>query len=133
VRDDTLLKFLPAAWQAACGDDLVRVNQDGCSPGKEATRRRGCVEPAPDVHSVGLRALLAGLKRERLRRGLSLSDVARMTDQARSAISRLESGRYSNPTLDTVFRYASALGVKITLSAERLTIKEEELEFPGPD
>ena len=40
-----------------------------------------------------------------------------MTDQARSAISRLENGQYPNPTLDTVYRYAFALGMHITLTA----------------
>jgi transcriptional regulator with XRE-family HTH domain len=72
----------------------------------------------PHLHSSELHALIVRLKRERIRRGLSLRDVARVTDQARSAISRLENGQYPNPTLDTVYRYALAVGMKIRLTAE---------------
>jgi transcriptional regulator with XRE-family HTH domain len=75
-----------------------------------------------------LRTLIQRLKHERLRRGLSLADVARVTGQARSAISRLENGLYTNPTLDTVYRYASALGMRIALSAEPLPVAREAPE-----
>jgi DNA-binding XRE family transcriptional regulator len=87
----------------------------GPMPGSDRPGRR---DPAPYPHSSELRALIARLRRERLRRGLSLGDVSRATHQARSAISRLENGRYPNPTLDTVYRYASALGWHIRLTTE---------------
>jgi hypothetical protein len=69
-------------------------------------------------HGSELRSLIGRLKRERIRKGLSLGDIARLTQQARSAISRLESGEYVNPTLHTVYRYARALGWHVKLSAE---------------
>jgi hypothetical protein len=69
-------------------------------------------------HVSELRALISRLKRERIGKGLSLGAVSRLTQQARSALSRLESGEYSNPTLNTLYRYARALGWHIRFSAE---------------
>ena len=69
-------------------------------------------------HESELRSLVDRLKRERIRKGLSLNDISRMTQQARSAISRLENGEYTNPTLNTVYRYARALGWHIKFCAE---------------
>jgi hypothetical protein len=69
-------------------------------------------------HETELRALVDRLKRERIRRGLSLSDISRLTQQGRSALSRLETGEYTNPTLHTVYRYARALGWHIRLCTE---------------
>jgi transcriptional regulator with XRE-family HTH domain len=76
-------------------------------------------------HSFELRALIDRLKSERAHKGLSLGEVARMTEVARSALSRLESGEYRNPTLHTLFRYAHALGCHIELSARPLSDKAE--------
>jgi hypothetical protein len=70
------------------------------------------------AHESELRSLVGRLKRERLRKGLSLGDISKLTQQARSAISRLENGEYTNPTLHTVYRYARALGWRIKLCAE---------------
>jgi DNA-binding XRE family transcriptional regulator len=75
-------------------------------------------------HSSELRNLVGRLKRERTARGLSLADIARISQQARSAISRLENGQYGNPTLNTLYRYAHALGVYIKLTAEPLSPEE---------
>src|SRR5262249_48733911 len=72
-------------------------------------------------HSLELRTLIEGLKAERTLQGLSLGEVARMTEVARSALSRLESGEYCNPTLHTLFRYAHALGCRIELSTRPLS------------
>jgi transcriptional regulator with XRE-family HTH domain len=76
-------------------------------------------------HSVELRTLIDRLKSERTLQGLSLGEVARMTEVARSALSRLESGEYCNPTLHTLFRYAHALGCRIELSARSLSVQDE--------
>ena len=78
---------------------------DQLGPGNRIDRQDG-VDPNPFAHSVELQALIARLKHERIRRGWSQGHVARLTDQARSAISRLENGQYHNPTFDTVYRYA---------------------------
>lgn len=59
------------------------------------------------------RAMLAALKRQREHKGLSLSDVATRSGMYRSAVSRLENGVYVNPTFDTLYRYAAAIGAEI--------------------
>lgn len=57
-----------------------------------------------------LRALLAALRTERERQGLSLTDVSERTGIDRSMISRLELGKIPNPTYQTLRTYARALG-----------------------
>ncbi|MHB1034810.1 MAG: helix-turn-helix transcriptional regulator [Pirellulales bacterium] len=65
---------------------------------------------------LDLLAMLAALKRHRERQGLSLTDVADRSGMDRAAISRLENGVYLNPTVDTLYRYAAAVGVQIGFS-----------------
>jgi len=60
--------------------------------------------------------MLAALKKCRERRGLSLTDAANRSGMDRAAISRLENGVYVNPTVDTLYRYAQAIGVEIGFS-----------------
>ena len=62
---------------------------------------------------LDLRAMLAALKKHRERQGLSLADVAEQSGMDRAAISRLENGVYVNPTVDTLYRYAQAIGAEI--------------------
>lgn len=45
--------------------------------------------------------------------GLSLTDVARRSGIAKAALSRLETGRQKNPTVDTLIRYADTIGHEI--------------------
>ena len=75
---------------------------------------------ATEVVSQGeyldLRAMLASLKKHRERQGLSLADVADRTGMDRAAVSRLENGVYVNPTVDTLYRYAEAIGAEIAFS-----------------
>ena len=111
---------LSPSWQAAIRDHEIQTRILPMEWRKESARHK-LEDSAPYLHSSELQALIAQLKRERMRRGLSMGDVARLTDQARSAISRLENGQYPNPTLDTVYRYAVALGMHITLVAKPLS------------
>ena len=60
--------------------------------------------------------LLRQLKAARQAKGLSLSDVAGLTGMDRSALSKLETGRRNNPTVETLVRYADALGKRLTVS-----------------
>lgn len=63
------------------------------------------------------REVLAQLRAERERQGLSLADMMQRTGMSREAISRLENEAAPNPTVRTLTRYASALGLHLTLSA----------------
>ncbi len=62
---------------------------------------------------LDLRTMLAALKKCRERRGLSLADAALRSGMDRAAISRLENGVYVNPMVDTLYRYAKAIGAEI--------------------
>ncbi len=57
-----------------------------------------------------LHQAMAWLKQERERQQLTLADIEERTGIDQAALSRLETGRNSNPTYDTVYRVAAALG-----------------------
>jgi DNA-binding XRE family transcriptional regulator len=57
--------------------------------------------------------LLHRLKRVREDAGLSLADVAERAGMDKAAISRLENGHQQNPTVETLSRYAMAIGKQI--------------------
>ena len=59
--------------------------------------------------------LLQELKNARETQGLSLQDVSDRTGMDRSAISKLESGQRSNPTVATLVRYAEAVGKRLVV------------------
>jgi ribosome-binding protein aMBF1 (putative translation factor) len=63
---------------------------------------------------VAFRRFFMGLRRERERLGLSLADVAERAKIDKAALSRLENGQQLNPTLNTLARYARALGKSLT-------------------
>ncbi|MGD9631855.1 MAG: helix-turn-helix domain-containing protein [Pirellulales bacterium] len=63
-----------------------------------------------------LNELFAQLKAAREAKGLSLADMTELTGMDRSAISKLETGGRPNPTVETLLRYAEAVGKRIMLS-----------------
>lgn len=60
--------------------------------------------------------LFEQLRAAREEKGLSLSELTELTGMDRSAISKLETGQRPNPTLDTLSRYAQAVGKRLVLS-----------------
>jgi DNA-binding Xre family transcriptional regulator len=65
-----------------------------------------------------LREIARALKAERLRLGLSLADLAERTGIDRGNLSRLENDPQSNPTVETLLRYADALGCEVRIHLE---------------
>lgn len=63
-----------------------------------------------------LQALLAQLKAAREAKGLSLADLTELTGMDRSALSKLETGQRANPTVETLVRYAEAVGKRLVVS-----------------
>ncbi len=61
-------------------------------------------------------ALFHELKAAREERGLSLSDLTQLTGMDRSALSKLETGQRPNPTIETLVRYAEAVGKRLVVS-----------------
>ena len=60
--------------------------------------------------------LLKELKAAREAKGLSLADLADRTGMDRSALSKLETGQRANPTVETLLRYAEAVGKRLVVS-----------------
>ena len=56
------------------------------------------------------------LKKARLAAGLTLAAVSKITGMDQATLSRLENGRQPNPTVDTLWRYASAVGRQLVLT-----------------
>ncbi|WP_329140148.1 helix-turn-helix domain-containing protein [Streptomyces sp. NBC_01476] len=65
--------------------------------------------PSSSVRDI----LAANLKRERTRRGLSLSELSRLSRIGKATLSQVEAAT-GNPTIETVFSLSRALGVPIS-------------------
>jgi ribosome-binding protein aMBF1 (putative translation factor) len=63
-----------------------------------------------------LHELLQQLKAAREAKGLSLADLTALTGMDRSALSKLETGQRANPTIETLARYAEAVGKRLVVS-----------------
>ena len=70
-----------------------------------------------------LQKLLVQLKAAREAKGLSLSDLTELTGMDRSALSKLETGQRGNPTVETLVRYAEAVGKRLVVSLADANIK----------
>lgn len=60
-----------------------------------------------------------GLRAEREAQGLSLADMEARCGITRATLSRLENHPHPNPTLSTLVRIATALGVELTIGINR--------------
>jgi DNA-binding XRE family transcriptional regulator len=67
-----------------------------------------------------LRPFIEQIKRAREAAGLTLAEVSRRCGIDQPALSRLENGRNTNPTLDTLWRYAAALGRRLIITTEAI-------------
>ena len=63
-----------------------------------------------------LQGVFTDLKAAREEKGLSLADLTDLTGMDRSALSKLETGQRSNPTVETLVRYAEAVGKRLVAS-----------------
>ena len=70
-------------------------------------------EPISMGQYLLLVGLVEGLKAARLKAGLSLTAVAERMGIAKGNLSNLENGKADNPTMETLQRYAHALGKRI--------------------
>jgi DNA-binding XRE family transcriptional regulator len=67
-----------------------------------------------------LRPFVEEIKLARETAGLTLAEVSRRCGIDQPALSRLENGHNQNPTLDTLWRYAAAVGRRLVLSTEAI-------------
>lgn len=77
----------------------------------------------PLAADEALLSLLAELRAERQRQGLSLTDMMARTRIDRATINKLENGKIPNPTYSTLKAYARALGMRVALRLERLPVE----------
>ena len=77
------------------------------------------IEPTSQQAYLATKAIAHQLKQARQKAGLSLADVAAATGLDRSAVSRLENGIYSNPTIHTLTRLASAYHLRLAFHLEQ--------------
>ena len=67
---------------------------------------------------LAVQQLLAELRQVRQQQQLTLEQVAERAGMDKAALSRLETGKQPNPTVDSLFRVATALGKTIGLRLE---------------
>jgi DNA-binding XRE family transcriptional regulator len=115
LSDAELTPEQRAAIEMRRAERLTPEYQDDLGRDLEAYRR----EYPPTVDAELIEAL-AGLRRERERQGLSLTDMAERTGIDRATISKLETGKIGNPTIGTLRTYAKALGRRLAWSLELL-------------
>lgn len=80
-------------------------------------RRRRCAQAL--ARDRTLQSLVADLVAARTDAGMSQAEVAARMFTATSAVSRLESGRYTRPTLTTIEKYARAVGACVEIRVRR--------------
>lgn len=105
-KPDILARFTPA--------QLAQMERRASITDAEETQ---LMEEAKQECAVidSIDQLIRDLRGARLRRGLSLADVDAATGIGRSNLARLENLHVGNPTIDTILRYAQAVGVKLLI------------------
>jgi ribosome-binding protein aMBF1 (putative translation factor) len=103
---------------------------------EEAIRQRFAHRPSiaqmiAEGEILGPSPIFAELKAARERRGLSLTDLAERSGLERAMVSRLENGKIHNPTLDTLDRYARALGLRVAMHLEERETSDRGAERAG--
>jgi DNA-binding Xre family transcriptional regulator len=67
-------------------------------------------QPIPLGEYLQIKSFLHTLKKAREAKGLTLAEVEQRSGIDRAALSRLETGKQPNPTLETLARYSQAIG-----------------------
>lgn len=85
-------------------------------------REHGKIEttgvPTEPEDAIATARFIGGLRRQREQAGLSLGDVSERSGIDKASLSRLENGFYPNPTVNTLARYARAIGKRLVLDLE---------------
>lgn len=102
-------KVLPAEQVQRLKRDAERIDRDE----RDAIRRKG---RAVKARHERLRDIIQVLKAERQRLGLSLAEIGERSGIGKANVSRLENDQDPNPTMDTLLRYAEALGRAIYIA-----------------
>jgi len=88
--------------------------------------------PIPGPTFWAVMALVKALRAAREAAGLSLADLAKRTGMDKAFLSRLETGKQGNPTIDTLARYAHALGKRVELAVRDLEPRTQATPAAAP-
>lgn len=87
--------------------------------------------PIKQVEYCELMKTAAALKKAREEAGISLRQMAQRMSMDVGALSRLENGVNSNPTIETLFRYARSLGKNVLVQLVELPNKSPRNRKPA--
>jgi len=105
-------------WTAAdrARHKAIREEFERC-PTQEELEASGAYEgPLKSGAYFAVRMLIHELKAARTKAGLTLATVSKRAGMDQASLSRLENGRQPNPTIDTLWRYARAVGQRLVLA-----------------
>jgi transcriptional regulator with XRE-family HTH domain len=83
------------------------------SPPEAASELAAFADPSTLGDHLDFAVFMASARQAREGRGLTLSQVAERMGVDHAAVSRLESGKQPNPTVNTVMRYVEAIGLRV--------------------
>jgi transcriptional regulator with XRE-family HTH domain len=75
-------------------------------------------EPVPQAELIAMLELAAELKKTRISRKLSLTDVAKRSGIDKASLSRIENGQNINPTVRTLETIARCIGARLRFRLE---------------
>ena len=114
------MKAKPAKpkWTAADRARHAAIRQEFAHcPTQEDLEASGAYEgPIKSGAYFAVKVLIHDLKKSREAAGLTLAAVSKLTGMDTATLSRLENGRRPNPTVDTLWRYAQAVGRQLVLT-----------------
>ena len=97
---------------------------------ESATELAAMADPSSLGDHLDFTVFVGMIKQRRESLGLTISEVAQRMGVDHAAVSRLESGKQSNPTVNTVMRYVEAIGSRVTWG---LADREDETPTPRGD
>jgi DNA-binding Xre family transcriptional regulator len=105
-------------WTAAdrARHKAIRKEVEHCPTQQELEASGDYEGPIKSGAYFTVRILIHELKKVRQAAGLTLAAVSRRSGMDQATVSRLENGRQPNPTVDTLWRYARALGCQLVLT-----------------
>ncbi len=83
------------------------------APTEAASELAAFADPSALGDHLDFAVFMAAASKARAARGLSVSAVADRMGVDHAAVSRLESGKQANPTVNTVMRYVEAIGLRV--------------------
>jgi hypothetical protein len=122
-------------WSAAdrARHQAIREEFAHCPSQEDLQASGGYEGPVKGGAYFAVKTVIHELKRSRLAAGLTLAAIAKHTGMDQASLSRLENGRQPNPTVDTLWRYASAVGRQLVLThADPAATARKKGKQPSP-